>query len=124
MKEKGSQFHVQAGDGFHVHDVFAMAIGKPHEQIMEGNGQDKGDNHEEQAFDIAIEREKKLFDAEADNLRFDSEREMSKTDAEEETKDSQKAHKENMVLVTVSPGKLFSKNGSLCKVSANTTAQD
>ena len=66
---------------FHIHDVFAMAIGKN--------------------FDILAEREKKLFDEkETENPSIDWEREMtsSKTVAKEETEDSQGANKEDFLL--------------------------
>ena len=105
---------------FHIHDVFAMAIGKPHQQIMgQKNIPDKGDNHEKhETFDILAEREKKLFDEmETENPSFDSEREMtrSKVVAKEETEDSQRASKEDLVPARVPREQLFSKNGSLCR---------
>ena len=79
---------------FHIHDVFAMAIGKN--------------------FDILAEREKKLFDEmETENPSFDSE--SSKTVAKEETEESLGASKEDLVPARVSPEQLFSKNGSLCR---------
>ena len=92
---------------------------------MKGNGQHKGDNHEKQTSDIAVERKKKLFDAESDNPSIDSERAMlSNTIAKEETEESQKANKKDQVPATVSPEQIFSKNGSLCKDSAITDARD
>ena len=92
---------------------------------MKGNGQHKGDNHEKQTSDIAVERKKKLFDAESDNPSIDSEREMSSnTIAKEETEESQKGNKKDQVPTTVSPEQIFSKNGSLCEDSAMTDARD
>ena len=78
---------VQASDVFHIHDVFAMAIGKPRQQIM-------GDSHENQTFDTLAERKEKLFDAdETENRSIDSEREItsSRTVAKE---DIQRANRE------------------------------
>ena len=79
---------------FHIHDEFAIAIGKN--------------------FDILAEREKKLFDEmETENPSFDSE--SSKTVAKEETEESLGASKEDLVPARVSPEHLFSKNGSVCR---------
>ena len=104
---------------FHIHDVFAMAIGKPHQQTMgQKNNPDEGDNHEKhETFDILAPREKKLFDPETENRSLDSKRKKtsSKTAAEEETEDCQGASKEDLVPARVSPEQLFSKNGSLSR---------
>ena len=84
---------------FHIHDVFAMAIGKPRQQIMgQRNTPDKGDNQENQNFYTLAEREKTLFDAkETENGSIDSEMEMtrSKMVAKEETEDSQRANRDD-----------------------------
>ena len=106
---------------FHIHDVFAMAIGKPHEQIMgQKNNPEKGDNDENLTFDILAERDKKFFnDEETDIPSVDSEREMTrrKTVGKEETEDSQRENKEDLV-----PEQLFSKNGSLCRDTSPSSA--
>ena len=86
---------------FHIHDVFAMAIGKN--------------------FDILAEREKKLFDEmETENPSFDSE--SSKTVAKEETEESLGASKEDLVPSRVYLEQLFSKNGSLCRDTSPSSA--
>ena len=67
---------VQVGDGLHIHDVFAMAIGKlpseqimveqvgklPSGQIMEQDKLDEGGNH--QTIESLEERKRKAFEAE------------------------------------------------------------
>ena len=107
--------NVQAGDGFHIHDVFAMAIGKPNEQIMGQNNPDKDSNLEQETFKISAETEKRIFGAETYNPSIDSERETtSRTVAKEGTEDNQRENKEETVPTTVSPEKIFLKNGSLC----------
>ena len=111
---------------FHIHDVFAMAIGKPHQQIMGlKNNPDKGDNHEKhEIFDILAEKEKKLIDVkETDNPSFDSEREMtrSRTVAKEETENIQRTSKGDLVPSRVSPEQLFLKNGSLCRDTSSSS---
>ena len=103
------------GDGFHIHDVFAMAIGKPNEQIMGQNNPDKGSNHEHQTFEILDKQEKRLFGTETNNPNIDPERETtSRTVEKEGTEDNQRENKEETVPTTVSPEKIFLKNGSLC----------
>ena len=102
------------GDGFHIHDVFAMAIGKPNEQIMGQNNPDKGSNHEHQTFEVLDKQEKRLFGAETNNPNIDSEREtMSRTVAKEGTKENQRANKEETVPTAVPPEQIFLRNGSL-----------
>ena len=112
---------------FHIHDVFAMGIGKPHQQIMEQkNIPDKGDDHQKhENFDILASREKKLFAVkETENSSIDSEREMtrSKVVAKEETEDSLGASKEDLVPARDSREQLFSKNGSLCRDTSPSSA--
>ena len=108
---------------FHIHDVFMMAIGKPHQQIMgQKSIPDKGDDHEKHKnFDILAERERKLFDEmETENPSFDSE--SSKTVAKEETEDNQRANRNDLVPPRVSPEQLFSQNGSLCRDTSPSSA--
>ena len=94
------------GDGLHIHDVFAMAIGKlPSEQITEQDKLDEGGNH--QTIESLEERKRKAFEAEKNPSVG---REITRTMLEKEEKTG---NNYDGVPSRVSTEHLYLKNESL-----------